>query len=433
MRSKFLVLLFLVPHSVLAAASAQNWIVIVDLWGNPAYQSMDLVHDGDLLRGKIDGDPLQGRRHGDQVDFVSTDTRGKQYRFSGKLSGDGLSGNADFPDPNDDSRRVGHAFHAWPVPQRPASGPRRHEFVPDGYANEFSPHRAPVLTIWPGDSVHTRTLDSGGVDEHGITRALFGNPQNGPFFVAGAEPGDTLVVKIGHLRTNRDYADSLDGIVGRAQGQSLAANAAGLGKPYRWILDPARGVARPEKATGALRGLEVPLRPMLGGLGVAPGFGWPAMSSGDSGRSGGNMDFNEVVEGNAVYLPVSQPGALLYLGDAHAAQGDGETTQYALETSMDVEFTVDLIKGRQIGMPRVESPTALMTLGQAGSLDDALRVATTGLLQWLQQDYGLSLSEATQLLGTSVEYRIATLAGRNVGLAAKMPKARLPPVAGKRP
>lgn len=433
MRSRFLMLLLLAPHSVLAALPAQNWIVTIDLWGNPAYQSMNLVRDGGLLRGKIDGDPLQGHRHGDEVEFVSTDSRGKQYRFSGKVAGDDLSGNADFPDPNDDSRRVVHAFHAWRVPQRPAGGPRRHEFVADGYANEFSPHRAPVLTIWPGDSVHTRTLDSGGVDEHGITRALFGNPQNGPFFVAGAEPGDTLAVSIVRLRTNRDYADSLDGIVGRAQGQSLAAKAAGLGKPQRWILDPARGVARLEKAIGALRGLEVPLRPMLGGLGVAPGFGWPAMSSGDSGRFGGNMDFNEVVEGNTVYLPVSQPGALLYLGDAHAAQGDGETTQYALETSMDVEFSVDLIKGRQIGMPRVESPTALMTLGQAGSLDDALRVATSGLLQWLQQDYGMSLSEATQLLGTSVEYRIATLAGRNVGLAAKMPRAYLPPVGEKQP
>ncbi|HZV38215.1 MAG TPA: hypothetical protein VFF96_05650, partial [Pseudoxanthomonas sp.] len=229
MRSWLLVLLLLVPHSVVAATSTQNWIVIVDLWGNPVYQSMDLVRDGDLLRGKIDGDPLQGHRHGDEVDFVSTDARGKQYRFSGKMSGEELSGSADFPDPNDDSRRVVHAFHARPIPQRPAGGPRRHEFVPDGYANEFSPHRAPVLTIWPGDSVHTRTLDSGGVDEHGVTRALFGNPQNGPFFVAGAEPGDTLVVKIERLRTNRGYADSLDGVVGRALGQSLAANAASLG------------------------------------------------------------------------------------------------------------------------------------------------------------------------------------------------------------
>ncbi|WP_460918330.1 acetamidase/formamidase family protein [Pseudoxanthomonas sangjuensis] len=411
-----------------APASTQDWVVAIDLWGNWAYQSLHLVRDGDKLGGELDGDDLRGRAKNDGLEFVSTDARGNEYRFSGKLSGDTFAGTADFPDPNDRSRRVEHAFSARPAPERQAGGPRRHEFTPTDYANEFSPHRAPVLAIWPGDTVHTRTLDSGGVDEHGVTRALFGNPQVGPFFVVGAEPGDTLLVKIERLRTNRDYADSLDGIVGRALGRSLAAKATDLGKPKRWRLDAARGVARPDAADDALRNLEVPLRPMLGGLGVAPGFGWPAISSGDSGRFGGNMDFNEVVEGNTVYLPVSQPGALLYLGDAHAAQGDGETTQYALETSMDVEFGVELVKGRQVGLPRVESPTHLMVLGQAGSLDEALRMATTGMMQWLQQDYGLGLSEASQLLGACVEYRVATLAGRNVGLVAKVPKALLEPL-----
>lgn len=138
------------------------------------------------------------------------------------------------------------------------------------------------------------------------------------------------------------------------------------------------------------------------------------------------MDFNEVVEGNTVYLPVQQPGALLYLGDAHALQGDGETSQYALETSMDVEFTVHLIKGKAIGMPRVESPTQIMTLGQAGSLDDALRIATAGMTQWLQQDYGLSLQDSAILLGSAVQYSVANLAGRSVGVAAKLNKSLLP-------
>ena len=163
---------------------------------------------------------------------------------------------------------------------------------------------------------------------------------------------------------------------------------------------------------------------MLGGLALAPGDG-PPVSTGDTGRFGGNMDFNEVVEGNPVYLPVQQPGALLYLGDAHALQGDGETSQYALETSMDVEFTVELIKGKAIAMPRVESPTQIMALGQAGSLDDALRAATSGMLQWLQQDYGLSLSESAQVLGSAVKYSVANLAGRSVGVAAKLDKSLL--------
>ncbi|RYZ33882.1 MAG: acetamidase, partial [Myxococcaceae bacterium] len=127
-----------------------------------------------------------------------------------------------------------------------------------------------------------------------------------------------------------------------------------------------------------------------------------------------------------VYLPVAQPGALLYLGDAHAAQGDGETSQYALETSMDVEFTVDVLHGKPPpSTPRVESPTHLMALGQGGSLDEALRSATQGLTQWLEQDYGLTLSESAQVLGSSVQYVVANLAGRSVGVAAKLDKARL--------
>jgi len=169
----------------------------------------------------------------------------------------------------------------------------------------------------------------------------------------------------------------------------------------------------------------VPVRPMLGGMAVAPGFGSPAMSTGDTGRSGGNMDFNQVVEGNTVYLPVYQPGALLYFGDAHALQGDGETSQYALETSMDVEISVDVIHGRTVQMPRVESPTQIMVLGQAGSTDEATRAATTGLVKWLALDYGLTLSESAQVLGTSVHYSVANLAGRSVGVAASLDKAML--------
>ena len=138
------------------------------------------------------------------------------------------------------------------------------------------------------------------------------------------------------------------------------------------------------------------------------------------------MDFPEVVAGNTVFLPVQQPGALLYLGDAHALQGDGETSQYALETSMDVEFSVEIIKGSAIMLPRIESPDAIMALGQAGSLDEATRAATTGLIQWLQQDYGLSLSDAAKVLGSAVRYSIPNLAGRSVGVAARIDKALLP-------
>ena len=417
--------LLLSASAAQAAEPPAQWLVTTDLWGNPAYQLLTLPDQQGPVQGRFDGDPLQGTREGDTLDFVVTGSDGATYRFRAEQAGAALRGTADYPDTNGSERRALHPFSARRLPERPAGGPRQHDFVPTSYANEFSPHRAPVLTVWPGDSVRTTTLDSGGVDAHGQTRALFGNPQTGPFFVMEAEPGDVLAIHIKRLRLNRDYADSLDSIVGRALTPTLAAKATGLDKPVRWTLDRERGRARPETATGKLKDFWVPVRPMLGGLAVAPGFGNAPISTGDTGRFGGNMDFNEIREGATVYLPVSQPGALLYLGDAHALQGDGETSQYALETSMDVEFSVDVIKSRAQSAPRVESATQLMVLGQAGSLDDALRAATAGMAQWLEQDYGLSLSETAQVLGSSVSFVVANLAGRSVGVAAKLDKALL--------
>ncbi len=420
-------LLLLFSCSCLAHAGEEHWLLTLDRWGDQSYMALTLVPSGAKLSGQIDGDKLVGQRSGNAITFDVTDADKAHYTYHGTLLEGRIVGTADFPDTNTATARAQHHFTARRIADRPAGPAQLHAFSPTVYANEFSPHRMPVLTIWPGDSVRTTTLDSGGVDEHGVTLALYGNPQTGPFYVDGAQPGDTLAVHLKRLRLNRDYADSLDTIVGRAMNSALAARATALGKPVRWKLDRVRGLASPEKPSEGLRTFAVPVRPMLGGLAVAPGNGSPAISSGDTGRFGGNMDFNEVVEGNTVYLPVQQPGALLYLGDAHALQGDGETSQYALETSMDVEFSVTVIKGRAVSAPRVESPTQIMVLGQGGSLDDALRSATGAMVEWLQQDYGLSLSECAQVLGSAVHFSIPNLAGRSVGVAAKLDKSVLPP------
>jgi len=426
----------------LEAPAAEQWIVAIDLWGTKSYQTLDLDVQGNQVAGTLGGDPLTGALNRGRLEFTATGSDGERQHFDARIDGARMLGQSDLPDTNDHKARASHPFSAWRVPTRPSPIPQVHAYVPEDYANTFSAERAPVLVIWPGDSVRTSTLDSGGVDKAGVTRALFGNPQVGPFFVVGAEPGDTLAVTLCSLKLNRDYADSLDGVVGRLQTPRVASEAMALGKPVRWALDREKGVARPQGATGALKAFEVPVRPMLGGLAVAPGFGNPPFSTGDTDRFGGNMDFNAVVEGNTVYLPVQQPGALLYLGDGHALQGDGETTQWALETSLDVVVHVELLKRHPIATPRVESPTQIMTLGQAGSSDDALRLATSGMLQWLRQAYGLNLSEATQVLGVAVQYQVANLAGRSVGVAAKLDKAVLkglspaapvePPPAGAR-
>ena len=139
------------------------------------------------------------------------------------------------------------------------------------------------------------------------------------------------------------------------------------------------------------------------------------------------MDFNEIREGATVYLAVSQPGALLYVGDGHALQGDGELNGNALETSLDVELSVDVLREKNIAGPRVENAEYLMAMGLSGSLDDAFRQAGSALAKWLQQDYKLTGKETAVLLGAVIEYQISEVADRNVGVVAKVRKKYLPP------
>jgi acetamidase/formamidase len=241
-------------------------------------------------------------------------------------------------------------------------------------------------------------------------------------------PGDLLLVHVRKLRLNRPTAISDDGFVDRSLTTDYAAEHKDNNfNDVVWTLDLEKGLARPAKPTDHLKDLAVPVRPMLGCVGVAPGFGSAAVRTGDSGRFGGNMDFNEIREGATVYLPVSQPGALLYVGDGHALQGDGELNGNALETSLDVEFSVEVVREKAIPGPRVENEESLMAVGLGGSLDDAFREATSGLASWLEQEYGLTGPEAAMLLGATVEYKVSEVADRNAGIVAKIPKKFLPP------
>src|SRR6186713_1091633 len=115
------------------------------------------------------------------------------------------------------------------------------------------------------------------------------------------------------------------------------------------------------------------------------------------------MDFNEVVEGVTMYFPVFEPGALFMLGDGHAAQGDGEIDGAAIETSFNVTFTVDLIKGKTIKWPRLENDTMVMSIGSTRPLIDALRIACSDVVNWLVEDYGFDKYEALQLLGQAAQ------------------------------
>jgi len=189
-------------------------------------------------------------------------------------------------------------------------------------------------------------------------------------------------------------------------------------------LDRENGVARLKKPSDHLKNYTVRLQPMLGCIAVAPP-GHQSFRTGYLGSYGGNLDYNQIREGTTVYLPVYAPGALLFVGDGHAAQGDGELTGDALETSMDVEFTVNLVKGKSTGNPRAENEEFLMALGIANSLAEAVQSATTELANWLQRDYKLEPNEAAIVLGTAMQYNIAEVVDPLVHVVAKVRKDTL--------
>jgi amidase len=402
-----------------------RWTVNADLYGTREYLSLELKQEGDKLTGNFDGDKLEGAVQGNGIHFLAKDDQGGSEECKGTVQNDIITGTLVFANANEPEPPRTHSFVAKLIPPRRPGPPQRHEFTPTVFYRQFSAANKPVLTVSPGDTIHTTTVDAGGTDEKGVTRVLGGNPETGPFYIETAGPGDTLAVHITKLRLNRDWAGSDDAIVGRALDSDLAAKMKDGGKGVRWHLDTQRGVATPEKPAEHLKGYSVPLRPMLGCVGVAPNAAQAAPGTGDSGRWGGNMDFNEIVEGATVYLPVSVPGALLYVGDGHAVQGDGELNGNALETSMDVEFTVEVIPNKHVPGPRVESATHLMAMGLAGSLDDAIRGATANMAAWLEDEYKLTPSEIAQVLGTAAEYKVSEVADRNAGIVMKINKDRL--------
>jgi acetamidase/formamidase len=243
--------------------------------------------------------------------------------------------------------------------------------------------------------------------------------------VEGALPGDTLVVKLRRIRLNRDTAISSGSLALSAITPGYAVDR----KPVEnydsdWVLDRERGVARLARPTAALKDYTVPLRPFLGCVGVAPA-GHMVFRSGFPGRFGGNMDYNRLREGVTLYLPVSQPGALLFLGDGHAVQGDGELTGNALETSMDIEFIVDVMPRKSVGMPRAEDDEFLMAMGIAGSLTEGLQIATTEMARWLEERHRLNASEVASVLGTAMRYDIAEVVDPLVNVVARVPKNTL--------
>jgi amidase len=290
----------------------------------------------------------------------------------------------------------------------------------------------PVARLKPGDVVETNTVDAFGnaIQKPGDTLTLVkgDNPLTGPFYIEGAEPGDTLAVKI--------LALEVDG------NQGVGAFAPGFGALNQTNYTPMLHSPLPERIwfypidhathTATFKALDtnfsvkIPLHPFLGCIGVAPAGG-EARSSIVPAEFGGNMDSPEASVGNTVYFPVNVPGALLYLGDGHAAMGDGEVAGTAIEVPLRARLLVSVLKGQKISWPRFESEDAIMTVGAYRPLDDCLRIAFTELIGWIHNDYGLSELDAYELLSKVAKLHLNEMVDPNYVIVASIEKKYLPP------
>lgn len=306
----------------------------------------------------------------------------------------------------------------------------------------FGPH-PPVLRVRPGDRIVAGTVDARNWDHTGEqvpmsqrqpspdTELRFSNPQIGPFYVEGAEPGDTLVVRILDIALNRDWGwSALNPGFGGLVIESRMNGPTGLNEPlpeqlYRWQIDLKRLTGRLELPGSRLGVIEIPLHPFLGCIGVAPRYGQVIFSMAPA-EHGGNMDSPETCVGATVYLPVFVRGAYLFFGDVHAAQGEGETCGSAVETTADVTVEVDLQKGKGIRWPRFENEDHIMVAGSTRPLIDAFRIAHVELIDWLVQDYGFERLEALQVVTQVGTARIGNVVDPNYTIVAKFPKKYLP-------
>jgi len=316
-----------------------------------------------------------------------------------------------------------------------------HVYTPSSYSVLFGPI-PPVLKVKPGDVIRTETLDAFGNDKFGRpvpekivqsrddTFLSWGNPLVGPFYVEGAEVGDTLIVHLEEVRPNRETALSailpnFGSLTEEVAGRKLLFNEPLQERWYEWKLDLRKQTATLRLKESLLESVEIPLHPFIGAIGVAPRFG-RIMTSADPGEYGGNMDCVETKEGTTLYLPVFVRGAYLAFGDVHAAQGDGELTGCALDVSADVKLRVDVAHDKAIEWPRLEDENYIMTVGSSRPLMEAMKLAHIEMVSFLMQDYGFDKWEALQILSQVGLCRIGNIVDPNYTVVVKFPKKYLP-------
>jgi len=292
----------------------------------------------------------------------------------------------------------------------------------------------PVRKVKPGDLLELWTEDAFGGKVRGfddlVSKVIefpFVNPQTGPFFVEGAEPGDTLAIHFVSIEPSRDWAASCT--VPLFGALTSTHQTATLQEPLPevvWIYDVDAGKRTVTyRARAGEYAVELPLDPMHGTVGVAPAS-FEARSSLVPDAHGGNMDTPEMRAGTTCYLGVNVEGALFSIGDGHCRQGEGETCGVAVEAAMDTVIAIDLVKGRPTPWPRLENDSYLMSAGSARPLEDAFRIAHVDMVTWLSEEYGFETLDAYQLLTQVSESPVANVCDPNYTFVTKVAKRYLP-------
>jgi len=310
------------------------------------------------------------------------------------------------------------------------------EYTParDQYVYTFG-GAPPVMRVKPGTALRLGSDDAfGGVlrrpDDLSSEKVdlRFVNPQTGPFYVEGAEPGDTLVLHLVDLEPARDWgASAAIPFFGGMTSTDRVVTLQEALPDTTWIYELDR-----DAGTGAFAARhsehrsELPVAPMLGTVGVAPAGG-EVRSSLVPDRFGGNMDTPQMRAGATVYLGVNVEGAMFSLGDGHYRQGEGEACGTAVEGAMTSTVIVDLVKGRAPGWPRIEDDTHWMTIGSSRPLAAAWRIGNADLVHWVSELYGLPPMDSYQLLSQVTEVPIANVVDANYSVAVKVAKDLLPP------
>ncbi len=300
---------------------------------------------------------------------------------------------------------------------------------PGDWAYVIGPYKDPVATVAPGETFAVETVDAFGnkIDspKADITKLIqlpYVNPLTGPIYVEGAEKGDTLAVTLGPIEVTRDYGVSA--LIPEFGGLCATVFTRTLNDPL-----PPRVMIHPIRDgqitfSDELDIPTIPYEPFYGTIGTAPEL--EAISSLAPGVHGGNMDAADVRPGNTIYLPVNVPGAMLYVGDGHAAQGDAEVCGVAVEVPTRGTMSVRVIKEKVIGTPRIDSEDYIMTVGSARPMEDAARIAFYELVMWLEADYGIERLTAYQLCSQVARVRLANMVDILYSIVAKFPKRYLP-------